>query len=252
MAMQKTWDLGMDEMSSPATLKAAFAEFVAMALFVFIGVGSIAVAAAGGGILAIGLAHGLAYALLVAGIFAISGGHLNPAVTFAMLITGRITLMRGVLYVAAQMIGAVVGMLLLRAFLLDELVNGAAIGAGGHAVAAQVVPSDLAAVGLEATGTFILVWTFFAVAVTPRNNSGVIAPLFIGLAVLVVHLVLVPLTGAGINPARTFGPALVNDIWTDHWVYWVGPLVGAAIAGISYYVLYLWEEERPAATTTTV
>jgi MIP family channel proteins len=247
--MQKTWDIGLDEISSPATLKAAFAEFVATALLVFIGIGAVAVAAAGGGILGVALAFGLAYALLVAATIGISGGHINPAVSFAMLVTGRITIMRGVLYVAAQLIGAVVGMLLLHAFLIDELIDST--GAGGNLINDQVVTSSMSAMGLEAVGTFILVWTVFAVAVTPRGNSGAIAPLFIGLAVLVVHLVLVPLTGAGINPARTFGPALVNGEWDDHWVFWVGPLVGAAIAGISYYVLYLWEDERPAPVTTT-
>jgi glycerol uptake facilitator-like aquaporin len=85
------------------------------------------------------------------------------------------------------------------------------------------------------------------VAVNPRLSSGNAAPLYIGLAVVVVHLFLVPLTGTGINPARTFGPALflpataegVPGRWDDAWIYYVGPLLGAAAASLSYYMLYL-------------
>ena len=239
--MQGSMELGVEELTSPATLKATFAEFVATALFVFVGVGSI-VAFGVTGSLDVAFAHGFAIALLVAGIGAISGGHINPAVTFATVITGRITPTRGAMYVVAQLAGAVVGMLLLRAFLIDEIVD--ATGAGGHAINDAVVPSSLAAVGLEAVGTFVLVWTVFAVAIAPRGGSGIIAPLFIGLAILVAHIVLIPLTGSGINPARTFGPALINNAWTDHWVYWVGPLIGAAAAAITYYVLFLMPEEQ--------
>ena len=96
--------------------------------------------------------------------------------------------------------------------------------------------------GIEAVGTFLLVWTVFAVAVAPRGNSGIVAPLYIGLAVVVAHLVMVPLTGTGINPARTFGPALVNGRWDDFWVYLIGPLIGAALAALSYQFLYLSED----------
>src|SRR3989304_6143236 len=201
--MQGSMELGVEELTSPATLKATFAEVVATALFVFVGVGSI-VAFGVTGSLDVAFAHGFAIALLVAGIGAISGGHINPAVTFATVITGRITPTRGAMYVVAP----------------------------------------LAAVGLEAVGPFVLVWTVFAVAIAPRGGSGIIAPLFIGLAVLVAHIVLIPLTGSGINPARTFGPALGNNAWTDHWVYWVGPLIGAAAAAITYYVLFLMPEEQ--------
>jgi aquaporin TIP len=240
--MQTSMDVGLQELTAPASLRATFAEFVATLLFVFVGVGSVVVAAGGGGVVGVALAHGLAIALLVAGIGAISGGHINPAVTFAMVITGRITITRGGMYVVAQLAGAVVGMLFLRAFLIDEVVD--AVGPGGHVINKEVVRESLNAVGLEAIGTFMLVWTVFAVAVTPRGNSGIIAPLFIGLAILVDHLVLIPLTGSGVNPARTFGPALVNNAWTDHWVYWVGPLLGAAVAGVTYFLLYMQDEEE--------
>jgi len=240
--------MGAEELNSPDLWRAAFAEFLAMAIFCFIGVGSVAVVGAGGGILSIALAHGLAFALLVAGIGAISGGHINPAITFSMIVTGRISVVRGAVYIVAQLAGAVLGVALLSVLLVDGLIDATA--AGGNEINRQVVPSDWGAIGLEAVGTFILVWTVFAVSVTPRDNKGIVAPLFIGLAVLVVHLVLIPLTGAGINPARTFGPMLVNDAWTDWWIFWVGPLLGGFLAGMSYYVLYLMEPAKPAAADT--
>ena len=242
----------MNELRSAATFKASFAEFVATALFVFFGVGSVAVAAAGGGIIAIALSFGLTIALLAAGAGPISGGHINPAVTFALMITNQVSPVRGVMYIIAQLLGGCLGALLLRVFIVEEVVSGIP-GAGGLAIS-DAVPSTLAGVGIEATITFALVWTVFATAVSPRG-SGNLAPLFIGLAVVVIHLVAVPLTGTGANPARSFGPAValpaVTDglpgRWEDQWVYWAGPLIGAVIAGLTYWVLYL-RDIGPAIT----
>jgi MIP family channel proteins len=238
--------LGLEELSSPETLKASLAELIATAIFVLVGVGSFAVAAAGGGVVGIAFAHGLAFALLVAAIGGISGGHINPAVTFGMIITGQIAVMRGVMYIVAQLIGACIGTLLLRAFILDDILRELG-GGGGHAMNTAVVSETWHGMFLEALGAFVLVWTIFAVAVNPRTRSGIAAPLYIGSAVLVIHLFLVPLTGSGINPARTFGPALflpsaadgIPGRWSDAWIYYVGPLLGAAAAALSYYLLYL-------------
>ena len=249
MSSQTT--IGTDELTSPAALRATFAEFIATALFVFFGVGSVAVAAAGGGIVAIGLSFGFAIALLAAGAGPISGGHINPAITFAMMITNQISVVKGLMYIVAQLLGACLGALLLRAFLVEDVISSVP-GAGGLAIS-DAVPSNLAAVGIEAVITFALVWTVFATAVT-RRGSGNLAPLFIGLTVVIIHLVAVPLTGTGANPARSFGPALalsgaaeeLPGRWDDQWVYWVGPLLGAAIAGLTYWFLYLQSEDEPA------
>ena len=249
MAAQGSMQLGTEELTSPATLKAAFAEFVATGLFIFMGVGSVAMAvnafgpndASGVGVVSIAITHGLAIALLAGGIGGISGGHINPAVSFAMVLTGRITVTRGAMYVVAQLIGACVGMLLLRAFILDDVISKMP-GAGGHAINAAAVKNAGMAVGIEAVLTFVLVWTIFATAVSSKG-LGSLAAFAIGFAVLIDHLVGVPLTGASMNPARTFGPALINNRWTDHWVYWVGPLIGAAVAGITYWFFYLQDDE---------
>jgi MIP family channel proteins len=251
--------IGADELKSPETIRATFAELLATMFFVFVGVGSIAafvLTGGGGGIVLIAVAHGLAIALLVAGIGPISGGHINPAVTFAMIITNRVTVTRGLMYIAAQMVGAVIGAALLKVFLEGALLDSIP-GAGGHGVADDAVNGTLAAMGIEAFLTGLLVWTVFSAGVHPHGNH-IIAPLAIGFAVLVIHLVAIPITGAGVNPARTFGPALMgvgggNDIgvWDDWWVYYVGPLLGGAVAALLFYYLYLMDVERADALETT-
>lgn len=221
-------DLGVD------VFRAALAELIGVLLFVFIGAGTVVMvggAAENAGLLSIAIAHGLAIATLVAMTAKISGGHLNPAVTFAAVITGRMKLGPGVIYVAAQLVGAVIG-----AFLLDMvLVDGGTLGA--HGVSGAVDGTGAATV-VEVILTFVLVFTVFATAMDSRG-LGNLAPIAIGFAVLIDHLVGVRLTGASMNPARSFGPALVAGEWKDHWVYWVGPLAGGGLAGIVYYFLYL-------------
>ncbi|MPZ48756.1 MAG: aquaporin [Dehalococcoidia bacterium] len=247
MATRTSIDLGMGEITSPETLKAAFAELVATSLFLFMGVGSVAAMLStapdlGGGIVIIALGFGISIAVLVAAIGPISGGHINPAVTFALVITGQVSVGRGVLFIAAQLLGAVLGVLILRAVLVDDLIL-AIPGAGGNSINDGAVASNLAAMGIEAVGTFLLVWTVFATAVHPKGS--LLAPFAIGFAVLVAHIVLVPLTGTGINPARTFGPALVLGRWDDWWVYYAGPLIGAALAALSFFILYLTPSSQP-------
>jgi MIP family channel proteins len=242
--------LGQEELSSPDALKATFAEGIATLLFVFVGVGSIMAFGASflaladaSAFLGIAFAHGLTIALLVTAIGRISGGHINPAVTFGAVVTGKVSVTRGGMYIVAQLIGAVIGAALIKIFIVGELVD--AMGLGAHAINDEVVRSAMAGLGIEAVLTFVLVWTVFATAGDPRGNQ-VIAPLAIGFAVLVIHLAAVPLTGAGVNPARSFGPALVQGEWTDHWIYWIGPLLGGTIAALTYHFVYLTETEEPA------
>jgi aquaporin TIP len=253
MATQASMGIGVEELSSPETLKAAAAELIATGLFVMLGVGSVAafVASSGqstsltDGVPIIALTHAFAYALLVAGISGISGGHINPAVTFAMLITGRVSVVRGLMYILAQLIGACIGVLLLRAFITDSTLD-LIPGAGGEALSSAVGQAWHGML-LGGMGTFVLVWTIFAVTVNPRTSAGVAAPLYVGLAVGAVYFFLVPLTGAGINPARSLGAALflpaasqgLAGRFDDQWIYWIGPLLGSSAAALSYYLLYL-------------
>ena len=227
------------EFASLETWRSTLAEFIATLLFVFLGAGSVIVS---GGLpngdldpsrlVAIALAHGLAIAFLVYATANISGGHINPAVTFAALLTKKISAVRGLMYVAAQLTGAVVG----ASLLLATIPDAADTNLGAHALG----PGVSVSMGLlmEIVVTFALVFVIFATAVDP-GGMGNLAPLAIGLTVLVDHLVAVPITGASMNPARSFGPALVAGEWTVHWIYGVGPMLGAAIAGLVYQFAFI-------------
>ncbi len=226
-----------------ATWRATLAEFIATLLFVFLGAGTVVVT---GGLLkdgltsarlvAIALAHGLTIALLVSATAKISGGHINPAVTFGAWITGKIDLAKAIMYVVAQLLGAVVGALLLKA-----VIPAAAQGnLGAHGLGSGVTAGG----GLlaEIVLTFALVFVVFATAMDPKG-LGHLAPAAIGLTVLVDHLFGVPVTGASMNPARSFGPAFVAGAWDNHWVFWVGPLVGGGLAALVYEFVFLRREE---------
>jgi len=248
------WELSAESLGftaedfGPATWRAVLAELIGTLLFVFVGAGSVVVVTGiigvsprddAAALTAIALAHGLAIAVVVAGTAKISGGHVNPAVTFGAVITGRLKLTTGVLYVAGQLAGAVIGALLLEAAVVGE-VEGSL---GAHGLNLGALDGEGAGVLVEAVLTFVLVFTVFATAMDPRGMAN-LAPIAIGLAILIDHLMGVPLTGASMNPARSFGPALVADVWDDHWVYWVGPLAGGGIAALAYYLTFMWEREE--------
>jgi aquaporin TIP len=226
-----------------STWRAALAEFIATLLFIFLGAGTVVVT---GGLMkegltsarlvAIALAHGLAIALLVSATAKISGGHINPAVTFGAWITGKIDLAKAIMYVVAQLVGAIVG-----AWLLKAVIPAAAQGnLGAHGLGAGItVGGGLLA---EIVLTFALVFVVFATAMDPKG-LGHLAPAAIGLTVLVDHLFGVPVTGASMNPARSFGPAFAAGAWDNHWIFWVGPLVGGGLAALVYEFLFLRRKE---------
>ena len=226
----------------PKIWRSVLAELIATLLFVFVGAGSVVVLGGvndTGGLVAVALTHGLAIALLVAATAKISGGHINPAVTFGAVITGRMKLSTGVLYFGGQIAGAVIGALLLEAAIVGQYEGNL----GAHSLNLELLDGVGAAVLVEAVLTFVLVFTVFATAMDPRGLAG-LAPIAIGFAILVDHLVGVPMTGASMNPARSFGPALVADAWDDHWVYWVGPLIGGGLAALVYYFTFMWGSEE--------
>ncbi len=140
---------------------------------------------------------------------------------------------------AGQIVGAVIGALLLEAALVSQFEGNL----GAHALNLDVLEGEEAGLLVEAVLTFLLVFTVFATAMDPRGLAN-LAPVAIGLAILVDHLVGVPLTGASMNPARSFGPALVADFWDDHWVYWLGPLIGGGLGALAYYFTFMWRREE--------
>ncbi|PON91461.1 Tonoplast intrinsic protein [Trema orientale] len=229
------------EASHPDAIRAAFAEFFSMLIFVFAGEGSGMAfnkltengATTPSGLVAAALAHAFALFVAVSVGANISGGHVNPAVTFGAFIGGNITLLRAILYWIAQLVGSVVACLLLK------------FATGGLETAAFALSSGVSswnAVVFEIVMTFGLVYTVYATAVDPKKgNVGIIAPLAIGFIVGANILAGGAFDGASMNPAVSFGPAVVSWTWTNHWVYWVGPFIGAAIAAIVYDNIFIGE-----------
>ena len=219
-----------------ALWKALAAEAIGAFTLIFAGAGAIIVneATKGGvGLLGIALAHGLAIGVMVSALGAISGGHFNPAVTCGFLAAKRMSGGRGLSYVIAQLVGAVVAALVLKA--AYPAAAAAAVQLGTPALMTGV--PFWAGVLLEAIGTFFLVTVVFGTAVHPQAPR--IGGLAIGLTITMDILAFGPLTGAAVNPARAFGPALVSGAWADHLVYWIGPIVGGLVAGGFYAGAYL-------------
>jgi aquaporin TIP len=217
-------------------LPRACAEFVGTFALVFVGVGAIAV---GADLVGVALAHGLVIAVMASAVGHISGGHFNPAVTFGFIVTRRMAPTLAAAYVVAQLLAGVLGALAARALYPDRLDLDAGVPLPGDGVGAG------AAMGIEAILTFFLVWVVFATAADPRGAFKSIAGLAIGLTVTLDILAGGPLTGAAMNPARAFGPELVQGVWDDFLVYWIGPLAGGGVAALLYELLYLRPLQPP-------
>ena len=192
-------------------------------------------------IIMISLAHGSAIGLMVYAFGHISGAHINPAVTIPMMITRKIGFADGIGYVVFQIIGALVAAFSLRAILPEA---GMAANLGTQGGPSEFLNYSIASgLVLEMVFTFFLVVTIFGVAVHKKAPAG-IAGISIGGMVFLLHLIGVPLTGASMNPARTFGPAVASGAWEFHWIYWVGPIIGGIIAAVLMNYLYVKNAER--------
>jgi len=226
--------------------RALLAEIAGTFMFFVIGAGAIVTAgisaAPGTGLLPVALAHGLALAIAVSAFGAISGGHFNPAVTFGLAIARKHPWPRVLTYWAAQLIGALLAGLVLRLFFEPFLAAATATHLGTPTVNAAVSPA--LAIVIEAVLTLFLVWTVFGTAVSP--DAPKVAGFAIGLIVAADILIGGPLTGAAMNPARHFGPAVVSGYLDNWYVYWIGPLIGGALAGVSYRYIFGPPEEREA------
>ncbi len=221
--------------------KAYLAELIGTFALVFIGAGAVTVNAVTGGalgLLGVALAHGLVLMSMIYAVGHISGTHVNPAVTLAMLATGKMQLEKAAGYIVAQLAGAALAGGLL-----------VAIFSSPQAAASHYGLTDLAqgfsfvnGIVLEAVLTFLLVFTIFGVAVSGKAHPAS-AGMAIGLVLAFDILVGGPFTGAAMNPARAFGPALASNFWGTQLVYWVGPIIGALVAGFAYKLLFLENED---------
>ncbi|HEV8662239.1 MAG TPA: aquaporin [Candidatus Methylomirabilis sp.] len=218
-------------------MSAFVAELVGTFTLVFVGAGAIILDAhtrGGVALLGIAVAHGLALGVAVTITGPTSGGHLNPVVTAAMLATKRIAPGKAGGYIVAQLLGATVAGVLLKGLYPAEAVARSTLGTptlGPGVTFGQGIV-------IEAILTFLLLFTIFAVAVDPRGPQQ-IGGFCIGLTVAFDILAGGPLTGAAMNPARAFGPALAAGFWDNHLVYWSGPALGGLLGAFLYEGLIL-------------
>jgi MIP family channel proteins len=217
------------------------AEFIGTFALVFVGGASIMAAQMSqnsNGLLVAAIAHGLILALMVTATMRISG-HLNPAVTIGFLVTRRIEPIMGVVYIVAQLLGAVVAAYALKGVFPAEV--AVATRLGGQSVAIEL--SSLQAIACEAIATFFLVFVVFGTAVDPQAPK--VGGFAIGLTIAADILAIGPLTGGSMNPARSFGPALVSGVFEGHLIYWIGPILGGIVAALLYDRLFLPRPPEP-------
>ena len=213
--------------------KALIAEFIGTFTLIFVGVG--AIANAQNNLTGIALAHGLAIAVMASATAAVSGGHLNPAVTIGLLSAKKIKLTNAIGYIIAQCAGAIAAAGVIKFCLPAALLSAANMGT--PAPGAGIDPSM--ALITEIVLTFFLVFVVYGTGVDRRAPK--VGGLFIGLTVALDILIGGPIGGAAMNPARHLGPALLGGGIQYVWLYWVGPVVGGVLAA-QVYKLFL--EER--------
>jgi len=244
-----------------ALWRSGVSEFFATMIFVFIGCGSVVATQATLGassiqipsLTLISLAHGFCIMVMVYTVGEISGGHINPAVTWATFITQKISLQRALIYWIAQILGGMVGAGLLKGLIPPEIPTGL----GCHSLNPLLSPGQ--GLGAEIVFTFIFIFVVFATAISPfvgkvaplaggsEYGPGKLTPFAVGMTILILHSVGIPLTGASMNPARSFGPAVVVNCWANHWIYWIGPLIGSTLAAVVAQGLFL---SSPTALAT--
>lgn len=225
-------------------LQKLLAEFIGTFALIFFSVGAVCadqyLRAAGQpiGVLGIAIAYGLTYTIMIGAVGHISGGHLNPAVTVGFWVTRRLSTLQALFYWIAQLLGAVAATYLLIAIVPDAVWSS--MGRGIMLLAPDF--TRLHAMLLESAMTFFLVFVVFATSVDVRGALNKMSAFAIGLTVTVAVLFGGPFSGAAMNPARAFGPALAARYWANHGVYWVGPLLGGVLAAVIYDRLFLGDQ----------
>ena len=217
------------------------AEFVGTFALVFVGGGAIMasdLAKNPAGIIQVALAHGIILALMVTATMRVSG-HLNPAVTLGFVVTRRIEPVMAMVYIIAQVLAAI-----LAAYALKGLFPAAVAEAtrlGGQSISSEITMPK--AIVLEAIATFFLVFVIFGTAVDIQAPK--VGGFAIGLTIAADILAIGPLTGASMNPARSFGPAVASGVFEGQAAYWIGPIIGAIAAALLYEWLFIPHPTEP-------
>jgi len=220
------------------TIGKHLAECIGAFALTFVGAGAI-IATSGENLLVIALAHGLILAVMVAAMMHVSGAQFNPAVSIALASRGKQPWPQAISFSIVQVLGGIAAAFLLKATMVPAFpfANthiGETLGIYSGSAGPELISAWRVLV-LEGLAAFFLMWVIMGVAVDSKNKQHAsIAALAIGGVVAADILCFGPLTGASMNPARSFGPALAVGDWTLQWCYWVGPIVGAALAALLY------------------
>lgn len=225
----------LEDLTSSSLWRALAAEFVGTLFVVLVGCGAIDNNGDNtSSVVQISLAFGLIFGSMVWCFNYVSGGHLNPAITAAAMVCRRVSIVRGIFYIISQMVGAIAGAGILYGVNTGNVNLTTTLGVNmvsDHITAAQ-------GFGVELMITFMLVFVVLAATDDKRSDLGGSAPLSIGLAVAAGHLFAYRYTMAGMNSARSFGPAVIKNYWENHWVYWVGPIIGGILAALIYEYIF--------------
>lgn len=240
--------LGFEDFTTSSDLATIFRslliETLGTALLVFVGCGSTLNFVTTTDIVQISLSFGFITFASVQWGFSISGAHMNPAITLGTFLTARIGLLKGLLYIGSQCFGAIGGSYLLQ--VLTPKYHHGNLGTtylfpggidpscqSGDCIVGNVEP--LQGFGIELIATLVLVLVYLSSSDPFKSEEETTnIPLALGFAMAGVHLMALPYTGCGVNPARSLGPALMAKQWDNHWVYWAGPMAGGALAAFLY------------------
>ena len=229
-----------------AAWRKGVAEFIGAYTLIFIGAGAVLTAGSTStsDLLLIALAHGLAIGVMVSALAHVSGGHFNPAVTFGALVSRQISPRLAVVYWVAQLLGGVGGALTLAAVFPADIWQLYHLGTPTLGTSASLRWDVGIGTGILVEGvlTFFLVFVVFGTGIDPKGSFNAVGGMAIGLTIGIDIMMGGPLTGAAMNPARWFGPAVVSGFFDNWYVYWIGPFLGGAVAGLLYAYVFL---EKP-------